>query len=122
MIRNSGIFLSFLFLASCSFSGKTEKQSSFEPGMVLSYDKALPLSQKYSDLFSRVETIPLDTTGNFLVSDIRQFRYALDHFFVLSRDEILIFDRQGKGTARINRYGQHSMSADLSFQADAFFT
>ena len=70
--------------------------------MVLSYDKALPLSQKYSDLFSRVETIPLDTTGNFLVSDIRQFRYALDHFFVLSRDEILIFDRQGKGTARIN--------------------
>lgn len=106
MIRNSGIFLSFLFLASCSFSGKTEKQSSFEPGMVLSYDKALPLSQKYSDLFSRVETIPLDTTGNFLVSDIRQFRYALDHFFVLSRDEILIFDRQGKGTARINRYGQ----------------
>lgn len=106
MIRNSGIFLSFLFLASCSFSGKTEKQSSFEPGMVLSYDKALPLSQKYSDLFSRVETIPLDTTGNFLVSDIRQFRYALDHFFVLSRDEILIFDRQGKGIARINRYGQ----------------
>ena len=74
--------------------------------MVLSYDKALPLSQKYSDLFSRVETIPLDTTGNFLVSDIRQFRYALDHFFVLSRDEILIFDRQGKGIARINRYGQ----------------
>lgn len=25
---------------------------------------------------------------------------------MLSRDEILIFDRQGKGTARINRYGQ----------------
>lgn len=41
----------FPVLASCSFSGKTEKQSSFEPGMVLSYDKALPLSQKYSDLF-----------------------------------------------------------------------
>ncbi|WP_367619368.1 6-bladed beta-propeller [Phocaeicola coprophilus] len=25
---------------------------------------------------------------------------------MLSRDEILIFDRWGKGTARINRYGQ----------------
>lgn len=100
------LFLLFPLIISCSsFSDSTGKEDS-ESGKLLSFVEALPLQKKYSDLFSKVETIPLDTVNNFLVSEVRQFRFALDHFFVLSREEIMIFNRQGKGVTRINRYGQ----------------
>lgn len=105
MLKCFYLCLCCLILVSC-FSGKQEKQETTESGEVLSYDNALPLNRKYSDIFSRVEIVPLDTVDNFLISDIRQFRYVLNRIFVLSKEELLIFDRQGKGLARINRYGQ----------------
>lgn len=98
----------FLFLGvliiSCTSSQPEGK--GIKLGTLLSYETAQPLDLKYSDLFSKVETVPLDTVNDFLVSEVRQFRFALDRFFVLNREELLIFNRQGKGVARINRYGQ----------------
>lgn len=105
MIKYFYFCLCCLLFVSC-FSEKQEKQETNEYGEVLSYDNTSPLKQKYSDIFSRVETVPLDTVDNFLISDIHQFRYVLNRFFVLSGEEVLIFDRQGKGLTRINRYGQ----------------
>ena len=99
------ILLCSLLVVSCSFPEK-KGEGQEAVGKVLSYAEALPLRQKYSDLFSRVEIVPLDTVADFLVADIRQFRYALNRFFVLSGDELLVFDRRGKGMARIDRRGQ----------------
>lgn len=85
MIKYFYFCLCCLLFVSC-FSEKQEKQETTEYGEVLSYDNASPLKQKYSDIFSRVETVPLDTIDNFLISDIRQFRYVLNRFFVLIGD------------------------------------
>ena len=74
----------FLFLGvliiSCTSSQPEGK--GIKLGTLLSYETAQPLDLKYSDLFSKVETVPLDTVNDFLVSEVCQFRFALDRFFV----------------------------------------
>ena len=93
-------------LGACSSAGKRGGEEAQPSGTVLAYDQAQPLELKYSDLFSRVEIVPLDTADNFLLSEVEQLRYAFDRFFVLCDNEVFVFDRQGKGKVRINRRGQ----------------
>ena len=93
-------------LGACSSAGKRGGEEAQPSGTVLAYDQAQPLELKYSDLFSRVEIVPLDTTDNFLLSEVEQLCYAFDRFFVLCDNEVFVFDRQGKGKVRINRRGQ----------------
>lgn len=71
------------------------------------YADAIQMNKKYSDLFNDVKIIPFDTVGNFMIRDIKQMKFALDHFFLIDESQqLLVFDRQGKGRTKINRKGQ----------------
>ena len=98
--------LSFLLSVVSCVSGTKDSNGKVEAETTLVYDQSNELTLKYSDLFSGVELIPLDTTGDFLVTRIRQMKFALDHFFIQDEDkQLFVFDRQGKGCCIINKQG-----------------
>lgn len=100
-------FLLLLLLSVVSCVPKTKDvEGKIDAETTLFYEQSSELSQKYSDLFSDVEIHPLDTTGDFLITKIRQMKFALGHFFVQDQDkQLFVFDRQGKGRCIINKQG-----------------
>lgn len=62
----------------------------------------------YSDLFKSVEIVPLETTEEFLVSDISQVRCVDGKIFVFDgrQSAVFIFDRKGKALNKIDNKGQ----------------
>lgn len=101
------LFLFILVLASCSSATRHSADTDMEIKTILKYSDAIFEEKKYSDLFDKVEIIPLDTTGNFLISDIRQVKLALNRIFVLDESRsVYIFDQEGQGQIIINKRGQ----------------
>lgn len=101
------LFLFILVLISCSSPGNRSKDNDIEVKTILKYSDAIQGKKNFSELFDRVETILLDTTGNFLVSDVRQMKLALGSIFVLDNSEsVYIFDKEGRGQTIINKKGQ----------------
>ncbi len=104
---NKYLYFLLICLISCSDNPGKNDNEQLKPDVVLSYEKAQPFEVRYSDVFSSVETIPLDTVGDFLIQNISEMDFALNRFFALDMDKrLFVFDRQGKGLAKIDQYGQ----------------
>lgn len=96
--------LAALSLGACS-SSNGAKHKKPEPEIVVKYSDAIKKDQKFSEWFDKVDLIPLDTTGNFLIGGIRQIIMGTDCIFVLDkRHSVYIFNKQGQ--AIIDRRGQ----------------
>ena len=99
-----------LFLFGVSFVSCSEKagQSGMLPiETVLKVSDAEERAFRYSELFDSVRIIPLDTVGDFLLSDAKNVKFEQDRIFVRDhKDRIFIFDENGKGLTKINKKGQ----------------
>lgn len=103
------LYLLILFvISSCSSPDSSkEKGEELKVETVIKYSDAIQGDKDYSELFDKVEMIPLDTTGNFLIGDVGQMKLACNRIFVLDkRNAIYIFDKQGRGQAVIDKRGQ----------------
>lgn len=99
------IFVS-IFLISC-IGHKDKIQNTSEAETILKYTDACSQTMTFSTLFNNVEIIPLDTTQNFLLKEIKQMEFTMNLFFVLDgRKQLFVFDRSGKGLAKIDKVGQ----------------
>lgn len=73
----------------------------------LDFSEAAEMDMQLSMLCDSVESIPLDTTGGFLLEHVAYARFKHDHFFILDgSDKLYVFDRSGHGRSFISRKGQ----------------
>lgn len=101
-----------LFLLACllgfSCSEKVEKKEETMPvEKVLKINDAQDKKFRYTELFDSVRIIPLDTIGDFLLQDVENIKFGQERIFVQDRGHrIFIFDKNGKGLAKIDKKGQ----------------
>jgi hypothetical protein len=91
-------------------AGCGENKQSTDDLITVDVTASYPKKELILQDFMDVEYVPLETTDEFLTSaNIRAFA-GRDILVVINRrrgnDDILVFDRHGKGLRKINRYGQ----------------
>lgn len=90
-----------------SCTGKVEKSEMLPVETVLNVSDAQRKEFRYTELFDSIRIIPLDTVGDFLLSDAVNVQFEQGRIFVRDRgNRIFIFDESGKGLAKIDKKGQ----------------
>lgn len=99
------------FLVTCSKNKKEEVKSNALQNNALytivadKYDRENPIL--YSDIFKKVDVVPLETSDSCLISNISSMRYVDNKIFIWDDKQsiIFIFDRSGKALCKINDRG-----------------
>lgn len=90
-----------------SCTRNVQKSDSLPVETVLNVSESQEKKFRYSELFDSIRIIPLDTVGDFLLSDAVNVKFELGRVFVRDRgNRIFIFDENGKGLAKIDQKGQ----------------
>ena len=97
-----------LFLmVSCSVSRNEPIDDGMEVKRQIRYEDALKGDMKYSTLFDSLSIVPLDTTGGYMIGEVRQMKISAHHIAVLDQNStVFVYNHEGKGTALISRKGQ----------------
>jgi hypothetical protein len=94
------LFLAFLILSCQSSIKKTETGGT----IVVDIDNVKKL--RFSDLFDKVDYIPLETNDSFLIGTVERLRIFEDEICLLSDKSLLIFDaKTGKGNLELSKLG-----------------
>lgn len=108
MVRSLTFFACIVvLLSSCSFSKENSSGIRYDVDCTLRYCDASVSEMQLSMLCDSIESIPLDTTGGFLLGRIEYVCFVHNHFFVLDdSDKLYVFDRSGHGSFILDRKGQ----------------
>lgn len=83
------------------------RQEEMVADIVLSYEEAEKRRIEFSELFSGVDIISLDTANGFLLKGVRQMQFTGEHIIVDDgSQQLFIFDKTGVGRSIISRRGQ----------------
>jgi hypothetical protein len=98
------LFALFIILPSCSNKPSTKDAAGPK---IITVDRNAE-SNQLSDLFGEVQLIPLETTDNSLMADIRLAKVRNDTLFFFSRKEysLFVFNAKGEFLNRIGKVGQ----------------
>lgn len=100
------VIIVFLFVFFISCSKKTDVPVSDVKTISITDSE---LNEKYaaSDLFERVEFIPLETSDDCLVGTVSKIKITDNYFYILDAksNAVFIFDRAGKYLKKINTIG-----------------
>ena len=97
-----------LFLmVSCSVSRNETVDNDMEVKRLIRYEDALKGDMKYSTLFDSLSIVPLDTTGGYMIGEVKQMKISAHYIAVLDRNSnVFVYNHEGEGAALISRKGQ----------------
>ena len=97
-----------LFLmVSCSVPRNETVDNDMEVKRLIRYEDALKGDMKYSTLFDSLSIVPLDTTGGYMIGEVKQMKISAHYIAVLDRNSnVFVYNHEGEGAALISRKGQ----------------
>lgn len=101
------IVICLSLMVSCSGSRYETVDDNMEVKRLIRYEDALKGEMKYSTLFDSLSIVPLDTTGGYMIGEVKQMKISAHHLAVLDRNSnVFVYNHKGEGTALISRKGQ----------------
>ena len=101
------LIISFLICLSCSNSkNENENSNKILSKKVLEVNFSKAKVYSYSNLFTSVKYLPLETVSGHLVGDISKIISTNDRYFIKSGSKISVFDESGKFQFDIDEKGE----------------